>query len=214
MNDKNTKEKKVFSDYEIFQGKVSLIHDDGTKEVIDRDAAIEMAHEKGMNLIQVAYNKDSYPRAIVKMKNIGKMKYEMKKKEKERIRKSRIANAEAKEVDFSIRIDDGDKKTKINHIRKFIDDKTKVRIVIKLSRREQNLGKMAKDLMVSIFNAIQDISEPDGQVSFVNGIMSCTVKPKSKMISKILTYLTNNVWLISDGLLLTIMIYLWLITQL
>lgn len=181
MEENNTekKEYKTYTNYDIFPGKIRLITKDGKSIVLDRDRAIEMAKNDGMDLVQVGYNKNSSPKSVCKIISYSKMKYEQKKREKEEKRKAKIANSEAKEIIFSIRIDVGDKNTKINHIRKFIiEDNMKVKISIKLSKREMNLLGMAKELMHDILSKLEDIAELDSNPSFMSGVMSCTIKRK------------------------------------
>lgn len=177
----NKKEYPVYMDYSIFKGKVRLIREGQSPMIIDRDEAIELAKAQGMNLVQVGYNKNESVKSVCKIINYGKFKYEQQKREKEAKRKAKIANAEAKEVIFSIRIDDGDKNTKINHIREFlVEDHMKVRVSIKLSRREMNLLGMAKDLMRDILSNFDDIAELDSNPSFNSGILSCVLRPLKK----------------------------------
>ena len=179
-NDGRTDNKapKNYTDYNIFPGKIRLITSDGQK-IVDRDEAIDMAHSSGMNLVQIGYNKNDFPKAVCKILDYGKYMYELHKKEKESRRKSREANAEAKEVQFSIRIDSGDLNTKINKIRSFItSDREKVKISIRLTRREMNLKDMAVAQMKDIVSRVIDISDLDTNPSFVGNIISCTIKPK------------------------------------
>lgn len=174
----NKKTPKTYTDYSIFPGKIRLVTEDGQK-VIERDVAIDMAKAQDMNLVQIAYNKNDFPHSVCKIMDYGKYLYNLQKKEKESRRKSREANAEAKEVQFSIRIDSGDLQTKINKIRKFIaEDKEKVKILVRLTRREMNLLGMAKDEMRNILTQLDDIAEMDTNPSFASGILACTVKPK------------------------------------
>jgi len=178
---KKTSKKPVYLDYNIFQGKVKLIGDNGKVVVMERDKAIELAKSEGKNLLQVGYNKSDFPHSICKIVDYGKFLYEQKKKDKERAKKAREANAEAKEVYFSIRIDDGDRKTKINHIREFLTvDKTKVKVCVKLLRREMNLLGMAKDLMRDILSNLEDVAEMDSNPSFNGGIMACVLREKRR----------------------------------
>ena len=98
------KKKPLYLDYNIFQGKVKLVQENGKTVVIERDSAIDMAKSQGKNLMQVGYNKSEFPHSICKIVDYGKFLYDQKKKEKERAKKAREANAEAKEIYFSIRI--------------------------------------------------------------------------------------------------------------
>ena len=82
-NNKTDNNNKVFTDYNIFPGKVRLIMEDGKAIEIDRDAAIDMAKCAGKNLVQIAYNKNSFPKVVCKIIDYGKYLYEQQKKEKQ-----------------------------------------------------------------------------------------------------------------------------------
>ena len=172
------KEQKTFVDFDIFKGKIRLVQNGGQPTIIDRDAAIELAHSNGMNLVQIAYNKNDFPHSVCKIIDYGKYKYELKQKEKASKKAAKAAKGDLKEICFTIRIEDGDKQTKINHIRQFLAEKnTKVRITIKLSRREQaTLVSMAKDLMKEILSNFDGEAVLDGDPSYSNGIMACTIR--------------------------------------
>lgn len=174
----NKKERKIFTNYDIFPGKIQLVGENGTT-VIDRDDAIALAKEEGMTLVQIAYNKNSFPKVVCKIQDLGRMKYEQKKKQKEQTKKMKINNSLAKEVFFSIRIDDNDRNTKINHIKEFLNNKNKVKINIKLMRREMHLIPMAKELMKLILENLINDSDIDNGPTITNNIISCTLRPKN-----------------------------------
>jgi len=182
----NRRERQIYKDYDIFPGKIRLIRNDGTSVIVDRDEAILMAKESGMNLVQVAYNKTNDPRSTCKIYDFSKAKYEQKKRDKEAAKKSRIANAEAKEVVFTIRIDDGDYNHKISQIRDFlIKDLLKVKITIKLTKREMfNTKHMAVDLIKKILTNFDGIAVLDNTSD--NGrLLGCTLRPLRKNITAI-----------------------------
>lgn len=172
------KQYKTYTDYEIFQGKIRLVEDGKQPRVIERDVAIEIAKSQGKNLVQIAYNKNDFPHAICKIIDYGKFKYEQQKREKEAKKAARAAVADVKEVCFTIRIDEGDKATKIAHIKGFLSDgKTKVKLTVKLARREMHLSNMAKDLMKEILASLEGLALLDGNPTFNGNIMSCTIRP-------------------------------------
>ena len=83
-NDRRSKNKepRVFTDYNIFQGKVRLVREDGTTDIVERDFAIEEAKKLGMNLVQIGYNKTVFPHSICKIIDYGKFLYDQNKKQK------------------------------------------------------------------------------------------------------------------------------------
>lgn len=50
-DDRHKRERKLFKNYEIFQGKVRLVEDGKPPVVIERDEAIALAESKGMDLV-------------------------------------------------------------------------------------------------------------------------------------------------------------------
>jgi translation initiation factor IF-3 len=181
---RNQRERQIYKDYDIFPGKIRLIRNDGTSAIIDRDEAIVMAREQGMNLVQVAYNKTAEPRSTCKIYDFSKMKYEQKKRDKEAAKKSRIANAEAKEIVFTIRIDDGDFNHKLTQIRDFlIKDELKVKITVKLTKREMfTVKRMAVDLIKRILSNFDNFAVLDNKPSDTGRMISCVLRPIKKNI--------------------------------
>ena len=177
-NNKTDNKNKVFTDYNIFPGKVRLVMEDGKAIEIDRDDAIYMAKCSGKNLVQIAYNKNSFPKVVCKIIDYGKYLYEQQKKEKYQKKIERANRVDVKEISFSIRIDENDRNIKIKHAKEFLERGDNVKIIVRLSRREMNLLGMAKDLMYNICKELEDISELDVNPSFNSGIMSCVLKKR------------------------------------
>ena len=171
----------TYTDYNIFGGKVRLVGESGGPIVIDRDEAIEIAKKRRTNLVQIAYNKGNSPKSVCKIMDYSKFKYEQKKKEKEAKKKQREMASEIKEIKFSIRIDDGDKNTKLHKIREILDDGDKVKITIKLLRREMERPEFAKNTMLDILSCLDDVAELDQSPSFVGNIISCVIRKKSNV---------------------------------
>lgn len=179
QNDKsNKKENKSFVDYNIRRGNIRLINEFGKIEIIDRDEAIDRAKDKGMNLVEIGFHKSEFPHSLCKIMDYGKYKFEQKKREKENARKSKIANAEAKEVVFTIRIDDGDFNHKVKQIYDFlVDENLKVKITIKLSKREIAVKDIAIDLMKRILKNFENLAVLDNRPFNSDRIISCTIRP-------------------------------------
>ena len=177
-NNKTDNKNKVFTDYNIFPGKVRLVMEDGKAIEIDRDDAIYMAKCSGKNLVQIAYNKNSFPKVVCKIIDYGKYLYEQQKKEKYQKKIERANRADVKEISFSIRIDENDRNIKIKHAREFLNHGDNVKIIVRLSRREMNMLGMAKDMMYNICKELEDISELYVNPSFNSGIMSCVIKKR------------------------------------
>lgn len=167
---------RTYTDYEIFQGKIRLI-EDGRMSVMERDEAIAKAKSAGMNLVQVAYNKNDFPKAVCKILDYSKFKYDQKKQDKANKKAAREARGEEKEICFSIRIDDNDRRTKIEHIREFLGEKnSKVKITIRLRRREMHLLEMAKNMMKGILDEFNGAAALDSKPVLGGNILACTLR--------------------------------------
>lgn len=170
---------RTYTDYNIFAGNIRLVLEGKPPIVINRDKAIEMAKELGMNLVQIAYNKNDNPKSVCKIMDYSKFKYEQKKKEKEARKKQREALSEIKEIKFSIRIDDGDKDVKIAKIREILSEGDKVKITIRLLHREMDKKEFAKNVMRSILDEFTGFAELDQMPSFVGNMLSCTIRRRN-----------------------------------
>lgn len=173
-------ERKLFKNYEIFQGKVRLIEEGKAPVIIERDAAIEIAKSRGLDLVQIAYNKNDFPRAICKIYDYSKFLYEQKKREKEAKKQARANEVDVKEMDFSIRIDSGDMETKVRQIKKFLEDGDKVKIVVKLLRRESKLKDYAISTMKSVISKLDGLAEFDSMPSANGNILTCVIRAKKQ----------------------------------
>lgn len=173
--DKNDK-MSLPMDYAIKPNKVRLVNADGTTEIIYKDDAIERAKSQHKNLVQVAFNPALFPGSICKIMDYAKFKYEEKKKQKEQQKKARAAKADLKEVKFTIRCDEGDKKVKINHIREFLEDGDLVKITIVLAKREMNRLDYAKELIKEVLSHFDGYAKIDGTPALEGRFMSCTLK--------------------------------------
>lgn len=173
------KESVTYTDYAIFNGKVRVVESGKPPVVMERDDAIDLAKSRGMNLVQIAYNKNDFPHSVCKIMDYSKFKYEQKKKEKEAKKRQKASIVEVKEIKFSIRIDDGDKMTKIHKIKELLADGDKVKLTIRLMKREMDRLDFARDTMKSVLSELNDIAELDQNPTFIGNQLSCVIRKKS-----------------------------------
>ena len=161
-------------DYAIKSSKVRLI-DDGQTRIMSKDDAIAEAKSQGKNLVQIAFNPAVYPGSICKILDYAKFKYDQKKKQKEQNKKIRANKADLKELSFTIRIDDGDRATKIKHAREFLEDGDNVKLSVFLSRREMCRIDFARKLLDEILNELSDVAKVDKAPALDGRNWSCIV---------------------------------------
>lgn len=110
--------------------------------------AVKIAHEKGLDLIEIS--PDSNP-PTCKIMDFGKYKYQLKKKAAES--KKKQVNIVVKEIQFRPNTDQHDVDYKVNHIKEFLKEGNKCRIVVTFRGREmahQDLGKALLNKIVAM----------------------------------------------------------------
>lgn len=118
---------------------VQLINDAGTNlGPTDRDEAIRMAVEVGLDLVEIAPNSDP---PVCKILDFGKYKYQSQKKAAEARKKQKVV--EIKEIKMRPNIDVHDYGVKMRAVMRFFEEGDKVKVTIRFRGRElahQELG--------------------------------------------------------------------------
>jgi translation initiation factor IF-3 len=124
---------------EIRVREVQLIDKDGAnKGVTEIGAAIAMAQEAGLDLVEIAPN--SVP-PVCKILDFGKYKFQAQKKAAEARKKQKVV--EIKEIKLRPMIDDHDYDVKMRSIQRFFEEGDKVKVTLRFRGREmahQELG--------------------------------------------------------------------------
>ena len=124
---------------EIRVREVQLIDKDGANQgVTEITAAIAMAQEAGLDLVEIAPN--SVP-PVCKILDYGKYKYQAQKKAAEARKKQKVV--EIKEIKLRPMIDDHDYDVKMRSMERFFQEGDKVKVTLRFRGREmahQELG--------------------------------------------------------------------------
>jgi translation initiation factor IF-3 len=106
--------------------------------VVERDEALQMAEDAGMDLVEIQPNADP---PVCRIMDFGKFKFEAQKKAAAAKKKQKIV--EIKELKFRPTTDDGDYNIKLRNLRRFLEEGDKVKVNIRFKGREmahQELG--------------------------------------------------------------------------
>lgn len=161
-------------DYTIRSRSVRLVDGDQTR-IMSKDDAIVEAKSQGKNLVQIAFNPSVFPGSICKILDYAKFKYEQKKKQKEQNKKLRASRADLKELSFTIRIEEGDKQTKIKHAKEFLENGDNVKLSIFMTKREMSKLDFAKSLLTEILKEFDGIAKLDKTPSLDGRNWSCII---------------------------------------
>jgi len=131
-------------------GKVLLIHEDGAKEgTVDIEHALKVASDKGYDLVQVSpINKPGDP--VCKLQNVAAIKDKKEKQRKEEVQKQTREKKAVKEVQIGTSISDNDIKFKWKQMRRFLDKKLTVRLVLQLKSSSTVKGGQKKEKALEI----------------------------------------------------------------
>jgi translation initiation factor IF-3 len=129
---------------------VRLIDENGQNlGVVETKRALQIAHEKGLDLIEIAPNVRP---PVCRIMDYGKYQYQKSKQEKEQ--RSKQKKIEVKGIRISLRTGGHDLETKAKQAKKFLDQGHKVRIEMILRGREKGLLEMAKDKLNQFIESI------------------------------------------------------------
>ena len=93
--------------------------------ILQRNDAIALAKEAGLDLVEVASTSEP---PVCRIMDYGKFKYEQQKKKQEA--KKRQAVVQIKEIKVRPKTDDHDYETKVRHIRRFLEEGDRCKITV------------------------------------------------------------------------------------
>lgn len=108
-----------------------IIEEDGSGVVLELEAALEMAEEQGLDLVEVAPNQTP---PVCKLLDYGKFKFVQKKRERD-TKKTQVRN-ELREVRLSMKIGEHDFLAKVKRARDLLAGGAKVKVTVRFRGRE------------------------------------------------------------------------------
>ena len=160
---------------EIKFSQVQVIDENGEKlGKINTNQAIEMAEEKGLDLVLVSPNQDN---PVCKMLDYSKYKFEMAKKAKEAKKKQKVI--EIKEIRLSPNIDKHDSEVKAKMASKFLEAGNKVKVSMRFRGRELNFINQGKEMMKGFQEMIEN-SQIEKEAKIEGKNLTMFLSPKQK----------------------------------
>ena len=151
---KPERDKGLRTNHRIRARRVLVINEKGEKigEFLTPDA-VNLAEERGLDLIEVAPNSDP---PVCKIGDYGRMMYEKKKKDSKSRKNQTIINL--KEVKLRPRTNVHDFQVKVKHARRFLDAGDKVKVTIRFRGREMAHQEIGQEQSLKLYEAVKDIS--------------------------------------------------------
>ena len=143
---------------------VRVIGDDGGQlGVMPTHEAMRLAEEKGLDLVEVS------PKAVppvCRVMDYGKFKYEQSKKTNQA--KKHASVIEIKEIKFRPKTDVHDYEFKVSHIRRFLEEGNKVRLVIAFRGREIVHPETGRAMLEKVIKKCSDVAHVE-QIPMMDG---------------------------------------------
>jgi translation initiation factor IF-3 len=140
---------------------VRLIDEEGGQlGVVPAFQALQMARERGLDLVEVAPNATP---PVCRILDYGKFKYEQSKKEREA--RKHQHNVVLREIRMKAKIDDHDVDFKTRTVEKLLKEGDKVKVSVMFRGREQAHPELGRALLDRIFERVKDhgaIEKPPG----------------------------------------------------
>ena len=151
--------------------------DGGQVGIVPTHEALRMAEELGLELVEVN------PRAappVCKIMDFGKFKYETSKKEKaSRKHQSTIV---LKEIKLRPKTDEHDFDFKVKHIRRFLAEGNKCKLVVVFRGREIVHPEMGQVMLDQVIKAVNDIAMVEQRAMMEGRRMVMTIGPRGGVI--------------------------------
>ena len=137
--------------------------------VLPTHEALRYAEERGLDLVEVS------PKAappVCRVMDYGKFKYEQSKKTKQA--KKHATTVEIKEIKFRPKTDGHDLDFKVRHIRRFLEEGNKVRLVVGFRGREIVHPETGRAMLDKVIRGCADIAHVE-QLPLLEGKRMVTV---------------------------------------
>ena len=137
--------------------------------------AIRLAQERGYDLVEVS------PQArppVCKIMDSGKYKYELSKKAKDAKKKQRFF--QLKEMRFRPKTEDHDYTFKMKHVREFLTQGNKVKVLVEFRGREKAHMEFGQKILDKLKTDLSDLGEPVARSQMEGRSLTLSFIPKTQ----------------------------------
>ncbi len=141
---------------------------------MDTAEALRIAKDEGLDLVEIS------PKAVppvCKIMDYGRFKYETAKKEREERAKRTVI--EVKEMKFRPKTDDHDFDFKVKHIREFLTEGNKAKLMIQFRGREIVHPEVGQAVLRRVVEACSDIGQVEQQPMMEGRRMLMIIGPRA-----------------------------------
>src|SRR5688572_24330611 len=157
---------------------VRVVLEDGTQMgILKTIDAIKEAEQRGQDLVEISA-RSSPP--VCRIMDYGRFKYEQSKKQKQARKHS--SSMELKEIKFRPKTEQHDMDFKIKHVRRFLEEGNKCRLVIVFRGREIVHPETGVAVLNRVVDATQDIASVEVRPSLEGKRMMMILGPRAGLV--------------------------------
>ncbi len=160
---------------------VRVVLEDGEQlGVLSRDEALDEAQKRGLDLVEITARANP---PVCKIMDYGRFKYEQAKKAKEAKRHS--SSMELKEIKFRPKIEQHDLDFKVKHVRRFLEEGNKCRLVVVFRGREVTHPKTGIAVLERVIDAVEDVGSVETRPNLEGKRMFMILGPKAGVVRRV-----------------------------
>lgn len=159
---------------DIMAKEVRVIDPDGNQVgILPTYRALAAASDFGLDLVEISPNANP---PVCKIMDYGRYKYELTKKKQEA--KKKQSSFQVKEIKVRPKTSDHDLNVKIEHIKKFIEKKDKVKVTVVFRGREITLMQLGRELLEKVVRETSETAAVEQLPKFEGRTMMMVLAPK------------------------------------
>jgi translation initiation factor IF-3 len=160
---------------------VRVIYEGEQLGVMPTYQALRSAEEKGFDLVEISPGASP---PVCRIMDYGKFKYEEAKKKQQQ--RKHTTTFETKEIKFRPKTEGHDMDFKVKHIRRFVEEGNKVRLVVVFRGREMAHPQTGKVVLDRVVDRCKDISAVEVTPNLEGKRMIMLIAPKPGVVQKAL----------------------------
>lgn len=158
---------------------VRVLYEGDQLGVMPTYQALRVAEDKGFDLVEIS---PAASPPVCRIMDYGKFKYEEAKKKQQQRKTTTIF--ETKEIKFRPKTEEHDMDFKVKHIRRFLEEGNKVRLVVVFRGREMAHPQTGKAVLDRVVDRCKDISSVEATPNLEGRRMNMLVAPKPAVVQK------------------------------
>ena len=157
---------------------VRIVGEDGS-EVVPTRKALDMAHQKGVDLVEISPNAQP---PVCRLIDYSKFLYQQKKRQKEM--KAKQVKVEVKEIRFGPQTDEHDYQFKLKHAKEFLNEGNKVRAYVFFRGRSILFKEQGEVLLLRFANDLEELGKVEQMPKLEGKKMFLYLAPKKVGVAK------------------------------